>query len=255
MSRGRKLPNFGWAPDSMIDAIPNLTHLEGHLFWYLCMVAERTGNRNGKSGEVCLSRSELARRFKVKRFSLTRAIDGLMKAGLVRGGTSSATPGTSCVTPCLIMCHYVAPHVPHPDTSCVTESPQPQPEASTYAPPIRSEDVSENEVKTKKASATTNSKKSKSKSASKKKPSATAHLLQWDPVIAEVVGDAGKVKLREKVYQHYDDLGEAWINATWASWITYCDTHRDYVEKKKDLYLAALNWFSGDAKKKRERQQ
>lgn len=237
----------------MIDAIPDLTHLEGHLFWYLCMVAERTGNRNGKAGEVCLSRSELARRFKVKRFSLTRAIDGLVKAGLVTRDTSGATT-------CLIMCHYMTPHVPHPDTPCATKSPQPQPEASTYAAHIRSEDEVKTKVKRKK----------RDRAAKAAPPHPLSGLVSWDKESRQVrlevheredgVWREGEETLKDQVRitANREKLPLRLTNAEWQEGWGRLNGHlmgNPFKTGPKTLPAIVLNWFETDLRRKNNHPQ
>lgn len=234
-----------------MDLLPKIRLLSGAEAKALMVLTMFANFKREPLGEVDLTVTELADRLGTSRGSVRRSLDKLERLKMIRRSPFS---GSLRSTHRITVIHYVDQGDPPPGSPRSTKSSQVQPFIEGYEPPRRSEYVSEKEVKRKEASTTPGSKKSKSKSASKKK-STTADLLLWDSAKSEVTGDAGKARLREKIYQHYDDLGEAWINATWASWHTYCDTHPDYVEKKKDLYLAALNWFSGDAKKERQRHQ
>ncbi len=154
----------------------------------------------------------------------------------------------SCPVGWGVIPHYLGANPLSPRASSPTESQQPQQNTTTYEPPRGSEEVSEKEVKRKKAT-TSVSRAQKKQERSERKASKTAHLIQWDPIKADFTGE--RDKLREKLYGRYDDLGENWINATWNAMTEWGDTHPDEMKAKKDCWLFILGWYMRDAKKER----
>lgn len=123
---------FGRIPDRLLPVIRELTHLEAHVFLVLCILANRSTTR-GPLGEVCMTKTALAKECGIKRWPLYRAIDGLATKELV-------TPGDNG---CHMVCHYLSHGVSLPVTPCDTVSTQPQQNTNTYEPLIGSEEVSE----------------------------------------------------------------------------------------------------------------
>ena len=133
---------YGRLPLDLLPKILSLSNQEAKVFMVLSMLANFKREPIGMV--ECQSFSDLANMIGIRRTSLYRAVAGLVERGMVtRTGRDT----------CLMVRHYLSHEetpVSHEETGGVssgdTISPQPQPSIDTYAAPIRSEEVSEEEA-------------------------------------------------------------------------------------------------------------
>ncbi len=191
----------------------------------------------------CQSLSDLARTIGVPRKSFYRTLSALQRTGLV------TRPGPDT---CVIVTHYLRHEdtpLCHEDTPpvspCLTESPQPQPSIDSCAAPIRSEEVSEEEVK------------KKGKRAVKPAPPHPLNgLISWDKEMRQTRFEDGAF---ERILVELDLIAE---NEGLAHMLTKGEMQMGWGKlnghligapfktNPKTLPAFVLNWFTTDLRQK-----
>ena len=249
----------------MAPKLRELSHLEVHVFTILSIFANF---KREPLGVVEMSMTEIAREVGIRRSSLYRTLSALERTGLVETVSSGDTKR-------LLMRHYLSPHETPPVSSGDTKSPQPQPSIGSCEPPIRSEEVSEEEVKKKREvarelelKAVANQRKDRSAKASPPHP--LNGLVSWDKEKREVrleeetTGDGrwckGKETLRNLVgiTANREKLPLRLTNADWQEGWGRLNGHligAPFKTNPRTLPAFVLNWFENDLRRKNNNPQ
>ena len=242
---------YGRLPLDLLPKILSLSNQEAKVFMVLSMLANF--KREPLGMVECESLSDLARKIGIPRRSFYRTLSALQRTGLV------TRPGPDT---CVIVTHYVCHEdtpLCHEDTppvsSCLTESPQPQPSIGSCEPPIRSEEVSEEEVKKGARKAR------KARAAKAAPPHPLNGLVSWDKEGRRVrFHDRSREFIRgrlldiakEEGLKHLLDDGEMHEG------LSRLNGHlmgNPFKTNPKTLPAIVLNWFETDLRRKNNNPQ
>lgn len=229
---------YGRIPMDLLPKFRELSHLEVHVFTVLSVLANF---KRDPVGEVSLTNSELAREVGIDRKSLWRALKALVDHELVALGHNGR----------VMVPHYLCHQATPPVAPRHAESPQPQPSIGSCEPPIRSEEVSEEEVK----------KKRGKRSAKASPPHHLDGLVRWDKMHRRLsFSQNGTKKLQVLLTQLAVDEGLQRLldQGELQEGLGRLNGHlmgNPFKTNPKTLPAIVLNWFETDLRRKNNHPQ
>lgn len=247
----------------LLPIILKLSNFEAKVFTFVTCLANF---KRQPLGRVEMSLSALAKQVGTSRGSLRRALKSLEEHGLIT--QASGSPGSNGW---ITVIHYLDHQDPPGGSPRPHESPQPQPSIDTYAAPIRSEEVSEEEVKRKREVARALelkavAKEKRSRAAKAAPPHPLKGLVSWDKEKREVRFEEGTrgqggwaqldnqlalVTIREKLRYGLTkpEMQEGWgrLNGHLMG--------NPFKTNPKTLPAIVLNWFETDLRRKNNHPQ
>ena len=222
----------------LLPIILKLSNFEAKVFTFATILANF---KRHPIGRVDMSLSALAKQVGTSRGSLRRALKALEGHGLI-----TQTHGSPGSNGWITVTHYLECYDPPPGSPRPTKSPQPQPSIGSCEPPIRSEEVSEEEVK----------KKRGKRAAKAAPPHPLSGLVWWNKVKREVELKPGAIERlkrelewnRGEEHLRYE-LTDAEFQVGWGRLNGHL-IGAPFKTNPKTLPAFVLNWFTTDLRQK-----
>lgn len=234
---------YGRFPLDLLPIILKLSNFEAKVFTFATILANF---KRHPIGRVDMSFSALAKQVGTSRGSLRRALKALEEHGLI-----TQTHGSPGSNGWITVTHYLECYDPPPGSPRPTKSPQPQPSIGSCEPPIRSEEVSEEEVK----------KKRGKRSAKASPPHLLSEHVRWDKEGRRIrFSPQGPLLIRSALADlvREEKLGVFLSEAEMQEGLGRLNGHlmgNPFKTNPKTLPAIVLNWFETDLRRKNNNPQ